>query len=87
MTDRTREEHIVKRIATIAAILTAAVIAVPSVASGGNVAQVKPQVTAQLVGTQGSKAQRVTAAVSLQRHSIQLANAKRFSILLHTQIR
>jgi hypothetical protein len=87
MTDRTREEHIVKRIATIAAILAAVVIAAPSVASGGNVTQVKPQVTAQLVGTQVSKAQRVTPAVSLQRHSIQQASAKRFSILLHSQIR
>jgi len=87
----------VKRIATIAAILTTAAIAVPSVAAAGNVAQVKPQVTAQIVGVQVARVQvarvqiarvqRAQAAVSLQRHTVQLANAKRFSILLHAQIR
>jgi hypothetical protein len=76
-----------KRIATIAAILTTAAIAVPSVASAGNVAQVKLQVTAQIVGAQGSQVQRAKAAVTVQRHAVQLANAKRFSILLHSQIR
>lgn len=87
MTGRTREEHIVKRIATIAAILTTAAIAVPSVASAGNVAQVNPQITAQIIGVQTAKVQRAKAAVTVQRHSVQLANAKRFSILLHSQIR
>jgi len=77
-----------KRIATVAAILTTAGIAVPSVAAAGNVsAQVKPQVTAQIVGVQTAKVQRAKAAVSVQRHTVQLANAKRFSILLQPQIR
>lgn len=86
-----------KRVATVAAILTTAAIAVPSVAAAGNVAQVKPQATAQVVRVQVSRvqiarvqiarAQRAKAAVSLQRRTVQLANAKRFSILLRTQLR
>ena len=76
-----------KRIATIAAVLTTAAIAVPSVAAGGNVAQVKPQVSAQIVGAQIATVQRAKAAVSVQRHSVQLANAKRFSILLRAHVR
>ena len=40
-----------KRIATIAAVLTTAAIVAP-VATAGNVAQIKPQVTAQIVGVQ-----------------------------------
>jgi hypothetical protein len=87
MTDQTREEHTVRRIATIAAILTTAAIAVPTVASAGNVAQVKLQITSQIIGVQTAKAQRAQAAVTVQRHTVQLANAKRFSILLHSQIR
>ena len=87
MTDRTREEHTVRRIATIAAILTTAAIAVPSIASAGNVAQAKLQVTAQLAGAPAAKLQRANAAVRAQRHSVQLANAERVSILLHAQIR
>ena len=76
-----------KRIATIGAILTTAAIAVPSVAAAGNVAQVKPQFKAQIVGVQVAKVQRAQAAVSLQRHTVQLANAKRISLLLPAQIR
>jgi len=75
-----------KRIATIAAILTTAAIVAPA-AAAGNVAQVKSQVTAQIVGVQTAKVQRAKAAVSVQRHTVQLVNAKRFSILLHAQIR
>jgi hypothetical protein len=75
-----------KRIATVAAVLTAGAIAVP-VAAGGNVAaQSKPQVTAQVVDIQISKVQRAQAAVSLQRHLIQrhlvqVAHAKRVTLL------
>lgn len=76
-----------KRIATIAGVLTAAAIAVPSVAAAGNVVQVKPQITAQVVGVKVANVQRAKAAVTIQRHSVQLANAKRFSILLRAQIR
>jgi hypothetical protein len=76
-----------KRIATIAAILTAAAVAVPSVAAAGNVAQFKPQITAQVIGAQVAQVQRAKAAVTVQRISSQRANAKRFSILLRAQIR
>ena len=76
-----------KRIATIAAILTAAAVAVPSVAAAGNVAQFKPQITAQVIGAQVAQVQRAKAAVTVQRISSQRAKAKRFSILLRAQIR
>jgi hypothetical protein len=68
-----------KRIATIAAVLTAAAVAVPT-ATAQNRAQVKPQVTAQVVGIQVAKVQRAQAAVSLQRHLVQVAYAKRLSL-------
>jgi len=86
MTDRTREEHTMKRIATIAAALTTAAIVAP-VATAGNVAQVKPQVSAQIVRAQIATVQKANVAVSVQRHTVQLANAKRFSILIGSQIR
>ena len=82
MTDRTREEHTMKRIATIAAVLTTAAIAVPSVAAAGNVAQVKPQVSTQVVSAQVSTVQRAKIAVSVQRVSAQRSQAQRFSVLL-----
>jgi hypothetical protein len=74
-----------KRIATIGAVITAFAIA-PSLASAGNVVQVKPQFKAQVIGAQVAKAQRAQAAVSLQRHRVQLAQAKRWGIL-RAQIR
>ncbi len=76
-----------KRIATIAAILTTAAIAVPSVAAAGNVVQVKPQISAQISRVQVANVQRANTAVTVQRISSQRANAMRFSILLHSQIR
>ena len=69
-----------KRIATVG-VAIAAFAAAPAVAAGGNVAQVKPQVTAQVVHVQVAKVQRVKAAVSVQRHLVQVAQAKRFSLL------
>ena len=70
-----------KRIATIAAVITAFAVA-PSVASAGNVsAQVKLQVSAQVIGVQTAKAQHATAAISVQRHLVQIAHARRFAIL------
>ena len=87
MTDRTRKGHTMKRIATIAAILTTAAIVAPVAAAGNISAQIKPQISAQIVGVQVAKVQRANAAVTVQRHTVQLANAKRFSILLHSQIR
>ncbi len=75
-----------KRIATIAAVLTTAAIAAP-VASAGNIAvQVKPQISAQVIGAQVANAQRAQAAVAIQRHRVQVAQAKRWAIL-RTQIR
>jgi hypothetical protein len=75
----TRREQTMKRIATIGAVVTAFAVA-PAVAAGGNVAQVKPQVTAQVVDIQVAKVQRARVAVSLQRHLVQVAHAKRFTI-------
>jgi hypothetical protein len=74
-----------KRIATIAVVVAAAAVAVPT-ATAQNRAQVKPQITAQVVGVQVAKVQRAQAAVSLQRHLVQVAHAKRFS-LQRTSIR
>ena len=83
----TRRENTMKRIATIGAIVTAFAVA-PSVAAAGNVAaQSKPQVTAQVVGVQVAKVQRAQAAVSVQRHLVQVAQAKRISLLLRPQLR
>jgi hypothetical protein len=76
-----------KRIATVGAIVTAFAVA-PAVAAAGNVAQVKPQNhKAQVVDVQVAKVQRAQAAVSLQRHLVQVANANRFSILFRARIR
>jgi hypothetical protein len=71
-----------KRIATIGVIVTA-FAAAPGVAAAGNVvAQSKPQNhKAQVVGVQIAKVQRAQAAVSLQRHLVQVAHAKRFSLI------
>jgi hypothetical protein len=71
-----------KRIATIAAVLTTAAIAAPAVASGGNVAQVRTQVRTQVVSTQISTVQRAQVAMSVQRASSQRSQAQRFSVLL-----
>jgi hypothetical protein len=82
----TRREQSMKRIATVGAIVTAFAVA-PAVAAGGNVAQVKPQVTAQVVDVQIAKVQRAQVATSLQRHLVQVAYAKRFSVLYRAQVR
>jgi hypothetical protein len=77
-----------KRIATIGAIITAFAVA-PAVAAAGNVvAQTKPQnQKAQVVDVQVAKVQRAQAATSLQRHLVQVAHAKRFSLVVRTQLR
>jgi hypothetical protein len=77
--DRTRRETTVKRIATIGAVITAFAIA-PSIASATNVVQVKPQVTTRLVGVQVASIERVQTAVSVQRHRVQVAQAKRWAL-------
>jgi hypothetical protein len=82
----TRRENTMKRIATIGAVVTAFAV-VPAVATAGNVsAQVKPQISAQVIGVQTSKIQRAQAAVSVQRHLVQVAQAKRI-MLLRPQLR
>jgi hypothetical protein len=76
-----------KRIATIGAIITALAVA-PSVAAAGNsAAQVKPQLSAQVIGVQTLKVQRAQAAVSGQRHLVQVAQSKRFAMVLGAQVR
>jgi hypothetical protein len=80
-----------KRIATVGAVITAFAV-VPTVAAAGNDAQVRPQVTSQVVGAQIAKVQRAQvqraqAAVSLQRHLVQVAHAQRFSLLSRTYMR
>jgi hypothetical protein len=69
-----------KRIATIGAVITAFAIA-PSLASGGTVTQVKPQVTAQVIGAKVTTAPRAQVAVSVQTHRVQIAQAQRWAIL------
>jgi hypothetical protein len=69
-----------KRIATIAAVITAFAIA-PSLASGGTVTQVKPQITAQIIGAKVATAPRAQVAVSVQTHRVQIAQAQRWAIL------
>ena len=69
-----------KRLATIGAVITAFAIA-PSVASAGNVAQLRPQLKVQVIGAQVAKAQRTQVAVSVQRHRVQVAQAQRWAIL------
>jgi hypothetical protein len=75
-----------KRIATLGAVVIAFAVA-PAVAAAGNEAQVKPQVTAQVVDVQIAKVQRAQVAVSVQRHLVQIANVKRFALLTRVQIR
>jgi hypothetical protein len=77
-----------KRIATVGAIVTAFAVA-PAVAAGGNIGT---QVTLQnhkpqVVDVQIAKVQRAQAAVSIQRHLVQVAHVKRFSVLFRTQMR
>ena len=76
-----------KRNATIGAIITAFAVAPSVAAAGNNTAQVKPQVSAQVIGVQVAKVQRAQAAISVQRHLVQVAQAKRFSLLIRAQIR
>ena len=77
-----------KRIATVGAIVTAFAVA-PAVATAGNVvSQTKPQNhKAQVVDVQIAKVQRAQAAISLQRHLVQVAQANRISLLLKPHVR
>jgi hypothetical protein len=76
-----------KRIATIGAVVTAFAVA-PAVAAGGNVAQLKPQNhDVQVVDVQIAKVQRAQVAISVQRHLVQVAHAKRFSLLYRLGVR
>ena len=77
-----------KRIATIGAVVTAfAVAPATALAGGGNfAAQVKPQISAQVVRTQVARTQvahvqRAQAAVSVQRHQLQIELARRIAVL------
>jgi ABC-type transporter MlaC component len=96
MTDRTREEHTMKRTATILGV--AAALVFPAAASAGNIStqvkpQVKTQVVAQVVQTQVVAqrvrphvvaqvvAQRVNPAVTAQRVTSVQARIQRFSLI------
>jgi hypothetical protein len=83
MTDRIGKEHTMKRIATLGVVVTAFAVAPASaLAGGGNfAAQVKPQVSAQVVRAQVANAQRAQAAISAQRHQQQIALARRIALL------
>jgi hypothetical protein len=83
MTDRIGKEHTMKRIATIGAVVTAFAVAPASaLAGGGNFAtQVKPQISAQVARSQVAHAQRAQAAVSVQRHQLQIELARRIALL------
>jgi hypothetical protein len=76
-----------KRIATIGAVVTAFAV-VPTVATAGNFsAQVKPQISAQVIGVQTSRVQRAQVAVSVQRHLVQVAQSGRIVMVLRGQLR
>jgi hypothetical protein len=77
-----------KRIAAVGAIVTAFAVA-PTVATAGNVvSQTKPQNhKAQVVDVQIAKVQRAQAAISLQRHLVQVAQANRISLLFPAHVR
>jgi hypothetical protein len=91
MKDRIGREHTMKRIATIGAVVAAFAVA-PSLAAGGNfAAEIKPQVSAQVIGAQVAKTQvaktqiakvrRAQAAVSIQRHLVEIKLARRYAEL------
>jgi len=75
-----------KRIALVAAVVTAFAVA-PSLAAGGNfTAEVHPQasvqvVRAQVANTQVANVRRVQTAVSVQRHLVQIKLAQRYAQL------
>ena len=75
-----------KRIATIGAVVTAFAITAPVAAGssfgGGFAAQIKQQVSAQVVTAQVANVQRAQAAIAIQRHQAEVAQAQRFSLLL-----
>ena len=73
-----------KRIATIAAILTTAAVAVPVASASNGVATANTQVIRQIVGTQVANTHRAHTAVLLQRHQVRVAHAKRWTILRAT---
>ena len=91
MTDRIGKEHTMKRIATVGAVIAAFAVAPASaLAGGGNfTAQMKPQVSAQVVRTQVARVQvahvqRAQAAFLAQRHQLQIARAGRITLLRST---
>jgi hypothetical protein len=77
-----------KRIATVAAIITAFAVA-PSVGMAANKpAHLKPQLTAQVIRVQTANVQRArAAALSVQRNRVLISRTQGLSVLLRTQIR
>jgi len=75
-----------KRIAAIGAVVTAFAVAPPLAAGGNFAAEIKPQVSTQVISAQVAKVQvakvrRAQAAVSIQRHLVQLKLARNFAAL------
>ena len=77
-----------KRIVTVGAIVTAFAVA-PAVAAAGNaVTQAKPQLQkVRIVDVRMAKVQRAQAAVSMERHLVQVAQVNRFSLLVRSRVR
>ncbi len=71
-----------KRIATIAAALAAGAVAVPVATAGNEAQRSQPRVVGiQVAHVQVARVQRAQAAVTVQRHLVQVSKAKRFSVL------
>jgi hypothetical protein len=76
-----------KRIAAIGAVVTIFAVT-PSVASAGMFAPaLQPRISAQVTGVQTWNVRRAQAAVSVQRHLVQVAQSKRITTALRGQLR
>jgi hypothetical protein len=80
MTDRTRREPTMKRIAIIGAVIAAFAIA-PTSALAGHAPAAKPRITAEVIGVQVTSVQRARAAFTLQTYRAQLVQAQRWTKL------
>src|SRR4029078_1193290 len=81
MTDRTRREPTMKRIAIIGAVIAAFAIA-PTSALAGHAPAAKPRITAEVViGVQVTSVQRARAEFTLQTYRAQLVQAQRWTKL------
>ena len=75
-----------RRIATLGAVVTAFAVAPSLAAGGGFAAEIRPQVSAQVIGAQITnaeiaKAPRAQTAVSVQRQLVQIKLARSIAVL------